>query len=324
MKVKEFDKYFIFDEPKRRSFKQFVVDFKSLGLLCYAKFLQMFTAPKKTLAKKYRVSICAIFKNEAQYLKEWVEYNLIIGIEHFYMYNNNSEDDYLTVLKPYIDKGIITLVQWEKNQAQMEAYLDCVEKFSKETNWLGFIDIDEFINPIDYDDIYTCLKPFEKRYGSVLLYWKMFGTSGKEDRNREGLVIEDFTSCWNKHVNIGKCFFNTAFTIYPKRRGSLLHHSLWTKRAFGAVPPVNVFGKLSFAYFHKAKEHFPIQINHYVLKSKKEFIEKKSKGDVYFKINPHDEEYFRFHEEKCFASDDSIFRFIKPLKIKMNDKNGRS
>jgi len=38
---------------------------------------------------KYRISLCLIFKNEAPFLKEWLDYHLSIGIDHFYLYNNN-------------------------------------------------------------------------------------------------------------------------------------------------------------------------------------------------------------------------------------------
>ena len=45
-------------------------------------------------AKSYNVSACAIFQNEAPYLKEWIEYHRLIGVEHFYLYNNGSTDNY--------------------------------------------------------------------------------------------------------------------------------------------------------------------------------------------------------------------------------------
>ena len=51
---------------------------------------------------KYQVSLCLIFKNEAPFLKEWLDYHLTIGVSHFYLYNNNSDDNYLDVIKPYI------------------------------------------------------------------------------------------------------------------------------------------------------------------------------------------------------------------------------
>ena len=38
---------------------------------------------------QYEVSICAMYKNEAKYILEWIEYHLMIGVDHFYLYNNN-------------------------------------------------------------------------------------------------------------------------------------------------------------------------------------------------------------------------------------------
>ena len=40
--------------------------------------------------KKYDVTLCAIFRNEALFLKEWIDYHRTIGIEHFYLYNNKK------------------------------------------------------------------------------------------------------------------------------------------------------------------------------------------------------------------------------------------
>ena len=61
---------------------------------------------------KYRLSLCLIFKNEAPFLKEWIDYHTIVGVDHFYLYNNNSDDNYKEVLEPYIRQGIVTLIEW--------------------------------------------------------------------------------------------------------------------------------------------------------------------------------------------------------------------
>lgn len=50
-----------------------------------------------TRACKYEVSLCLVFYNEAKFLKEWLDYHLVIGVSHFYLYNNNSTDDYMPV-----------------------------------------------------------------------------------------------------------------------------------------------------------------------------------------------------------------------------------
>lgn len=276
----------------------------------------------ETVEKKYKVSICAIFKNEALYLKEWIEFNHIAGIEHFYLYNNNSEDDYLTVLEPYIAKGLVTLTQWPKNQAQMECYNHCIKNYKNETNWIGFIDIDEFIVPLKEDNIYDLLKPFENKRGAVKIYWRMFGTSGRLKRNVNSLVTEDFMVCWPKYYIVGKCFYNTNFDYSSEsKRNQTLHHMFWARYKGIDIPPVNIFDKVCLNEVDKIKAGMhTIQINHYFTKSYEEYRMKRTKGDVYFKINPHDEEYFYLHENENTSVDYSAYKYLIKLKNRMVDE----
>ena len=52
-----------------------------------------------------------------------------------------------SILKQYIDKGIVTLKMWTGNQAQMTAYKDFYDNYRHETQWVSFLDPDEFICP---------------------------------------------------------------------------------------------------------------------------------------------------------------------------------
>ena len=270
--------------------------------------------------RKYNVAICAIFKNEAPYLREWIEFNRIIGIEHFYLYNNNSEDMYLSVIQKYIDSGLVTLIQWSKNHAQMECYNDCINRYKHETQWLGFIDIDEFIVPLECDNIYDFLKKFEKNRGSVKIYWKMFGTSGLIERDLNSLVTEQFVVSWPLYYSVGKCFYNTSFDFdFQDEKNKNLHHLLWTNYKGLCIPPVNAFDKVCLPGFDIVKEGtHPIQINHYFTKSYKEYAAKKEKGDVYFKVNPHDKEYFYQHEVENTSVDYSAYKYLVKLKLTMS------
>jgi len=38
------------------------------------------------------LSICAIFKDEAPYLPEWIEFHRLVGVERFFLYDNGSGD----------------------------------------------------------------------------------------------------------------------------------------------------------------------------------------------------------------------------------------
>ena len=266
--------------------------------------------------RKYNVSVCAIFKNEAPYLREWIEFHKIVGVDHFYMYNNNSDDGFRDVIDKYVKEGTVTLIEWPYDQKQMECYKDCIEKFSSETRWLGFIDLDEFVVPKSSDKIYDFLKPFEKNRGSVKIYWRIYGTSGLMDRDLSGLVSEDFTVCWTKYYYVGKCIYNTAFGFNPESKlTDQLHHVFWANQNGRDIPPVNIFDNVCIRDREIADTaDFPIQINHYFTKSYREYLDKKAKGDVYFKINPHDEEYFYFHEMKCTSSDYSAYKYLIKLK----------
>lgn len=315
------NKYFINDVQSTSTIKYVARRCFSVAEAFYYKCCQ-YLYKNSIVEKKYNVSICAIFKNEAPYLKEWIEFNNIVGVDHFYMYNNNSEDNYESILEPYIKSGLVTLIEWPQNQKQMECYQTCIKDYAGETKWLGFVDIDEFIVPKSMDSIYDFLKPFEQKAGAVNLYWKLFGTSGRMDRDLSGLVCEDFTVCWSKYCDIGKCFYNTAFGFdYESKYAKQLHHRFWANYNGKNIPPVNVFNHICVGNRNIADvADFPIQINHYFTKSYKEYAMKRSKGDVYFVINPHDEEYFYEHEMKCTSTDYSAYKYLIKLKLRIKNE----
>lgn len=60
------------------------------------------------------MAICAICKNEAPYLGEWSEFHSLVGVQRFHLYQNRSADDYLSVLGPYLDEGVVELTEWPR------------------------------------------------------------------------------------------------------------------------------------------------------------------------------------------------------------------
>lgn len=317
MELKE-DKYLIFDHPIRINYKYFA---KKLLYLFFSSFYRLsysFNKPKEKRNPKYKVSVCAIFKDEAPYLKEWLEFHKIVGVEHFYLYNNFSSDNYLEVLKPYIESGEVTLIDWSVPQGQMKAYKDCAEKYKDETQWIGFIDLDEFVCPNEHDTITEFLESFKNR-PIVIIYWRYFGSSGLVERAKDTLVTESFTSCWYKYADIGKCFYNTDYDYAADMKGNEWMHYRWGKYKSHKLPPVNVFDRVCLFGFNPVHtDRMPVQINHYLLKSYNEFKQKKLKGDACFELNNHDEQYFNEHEHFSQSADFHILRYLAKLKLKMN------
>ena len=68
------------------------------------------------------LSLCMNFKDEAPYLKEWLDFHILVGVDHFYLFNNNSSDNYEQIIKPYKEKGYITLHKSDKKSIKKIVY----------------------------------------------------------------------------------------------------------------------------------------------------------------------------------------------------------
>lgn len=289
----------------------------------YLLLVYIFNLNSKKTTKKYGFSICGIFKNESLILKEWIEYHLIIGVDHFYLYNNNSDDQFREILQPYIECGIVTLIEWNyPAPSQFPAYQHFHEHYWEETDWVAYTDLDEFICPIKDYTIKEWLKKYNK-YGSIVLYWKQFGTSGKIYHNPNELVTEQYTICWEKYFSIGKTIINTRYYVKDFSAKNL-HAMATTINIFGvnfSIPPINEFKKfIKFKSnrigFFKNKANFTVQINHYGTKSYHNYVYNKTqRGDVNNHVR--DLETFFWAEQYNTSADFKIFRFITELKINM-------
>jgi hypothetical protein len=126
-------------------------------------------------------------------------------VEHFYLYNHLSTDDYQKVLEPYIKNGIVELEQIvdspkniiEWNKIQTKVYDKTIKKIKDIAEWLIIVDTDEFLFPVQQKDLTTLLKKFDN-YASLSVNWKIFGSSNI-DRILDGkLLIESLTMANDK------------------------------------------------------------------------------------------------------------------------------
>lgn len=293
----------------------------------YNCIYRLFLWKKPKYDKKYRISIIGIFWNEGPFLKEWIEYHLMIGVDHFYLYNHKSDDNFQEILQPYIDRGLITLVLWEEEHSQMKAYQDCIDRFKHETQWMVFLDLDEFICPRNTSDINLWIKDYE-RYPSILIYWKMFGTSGVMKHDYNKLVIEQYKMCMEGYLGIrGKCIFNTDYEI-SNYTFVTHHYTCVNHKILGfniRVVPISVFkkfivGTLAYHFLENPKKA-SAHIHHYWSKAWDQYEIKMNRVDVAHKENPlKDLQYFYDVEEYCTEEELSMFKYITKLKLKLANK----
>jgi len=74
------------------------------------------TAPPPPTAPPYYLCVTTTVKREARYMREWLAFHQLVGVEHFYIYDNesgNEEEPLLAdVLASYQQQGTVSLHTW--------------------------------------------------------------------------------------------------------------------------------------------------------------------------------------------------------------------
>lgn len=220
------------------------------------------------------ISLVLIIRNEAKYIQEWIEYHKLIGVDHFYIYDNESTDDLHEILKKYIEEGIVSYIYIPGQCMQLPAYNDAIARFKELNTWMGFIDSDEFI----------VLSPSQKSLRSFLndyyeekalgINWIIFDSNNHDFSPKQGFVIENFTQAYfndnhpiNRHI---KVFVRPSYVKYfaSPHFCILKNHE---KIVDENHQPIQI-------PFSKRNSTSKIRINHYFSKSKQELITKIERG----------------------------------------------
>src|ERR1700761_5176203 len=95
-----------------------------------------------------RIAICAIFRDEARYLLEWLAFHRCVGVDHFVLYDNGSTDGGSDLIRQSSLASRVTLIDWPGTGMQIPAYQDFCDKYAAKFDWAAIIDVDEFIVPM--------------------------------------------------------------------------------------------------------------------------------------------------------------------------------
>ena len=143
--------------------------------------------PAPAPTHRHALAICSIVCEEGRYLPEFVEFHRIVGVEHFYIYDNGSTDSTAEVLAPYVDGGLVTYIEFPHPVAQVAAYNHCARTFGPGSDWIAFMDADEFFFAPGGGDLREALREFEG-YGAVHVNYANYGTSGHETPPDEPII----------------------------------------------------------------------------------------------------------------------------------------
>lgn len=190
---------------------------------------------------RYELSACAIFQDEADYLKEWIEFHKLVGVQHFYLYDNESTDHFQEVLSPYIESGEVELFyypggkQGDWTPTQLNAYNHCLKHCKGKTRWLAVIDIDEFLFPVKTNSLVAFLKKYEN-YGGLVAFWQMYGTSNVKKIQDSELLIEKLNWKYPKDQPVNRHVKSIVHPHRVKKFATNSHRAKYKKAYFDVTP----------------------------------------------------------------------------------------
>jgi hypothetical protein len=258
---------------------------------------------------KYKVAICCIAKNEGEYLPEWIDYHVKIGVSHFYIYDNDSTVPIAATLSSYIKDGVVTVEHIAGREQQMPVHRHCLANYGSECQWIAFIDVDEFIVPKTLTgNLPEFLADYEK-YGGLGVHWLIFGSNGNIEKPKAP-QIESYTRRSLKTESINDHIKSIVQPRHVKRVPGDPHHF---KYKLGKYCVNENFEHIKGPIVKHTSNK--IQLNHYFLRSLEEFKLKIARGRADSGADRKLDEFYDLDKRANLINDESAIE----LRMIMNE-----
>jgi hypothetical protein len=252
---------------------------------------------------KYKLSLCLCIKNESKYIIEFIEHYIKQGVEHFYIINNNSDDNLEEIMEKSSYNSLVTLIKDDRSIDINNAYSltnglmavynnNLYEIVKNETEWGIVVDIDEFMYGKNGFNIKTFLENVDDSVGCIYVIWNIMTSSTIKNEDNNSFSIHsnnfkrlnyDLISGLSYNIinanDFGKSIFRTSML-----NGLIgLHKSHFTT---GKV--INNYGENKNSWYDNGNsveysennfKNINISLNHYVIRNYDDYIKKKAHFD---------------------------------------------
>ncbi len=234
------------------------------------------------LRRPLRICIAAIVKNEEHDLLEWVAYHRVIGVDSFLIYDNDSNDGTIDLLKNFEKLGFVRVIRWPRKEGITPQITFMKDSFWRILNfdWVLYLDADEFLVLHKHETVQEFFAAV-RNSSAVIFNWRLFGSSGHIKQDSRPL-IEKFTLCSPRDY-YAQFHFKTAIRPWKSRCRARDPHTIFTRGRTvypdgtqATEADLNIGERLE-----KRQGHISFstaQLNHYHVKSKEEFVRKVLRG----------------------------------------------
>lgn len=231
---------------------------------------------------KNYVAACTMVRDDHDYIIEWVNHHLSLGIRPLYIYDHRSLPPLEQFLRQYITDGRVVLERYEADMdfgsstPQLYAFDDCLRRRGGQHRWLAFLDVDEFFMFRQHHPIQSLgafLQDYEG-FSALAAHWILFGSSDHQNKPLRS-VLRSYTRCMplkhTQHLFV-KSIVNTRCTTHTTDSPHSFVHNC-------SAPAVRTDGSpIHGATANDAPVHDTLVIHHYATKSLEDFELKVMRG----------------------------------------------
>lgn len=240
---------------------------------------------------------------------------MLAGVNHFYIYDNESTDDTKKILQPYIDKGVVTYTFYPGKARQYEAYNDAVQNYRFFCRYMAFIDADEFIFPKTDQSISEVADEVlsdKKNAVALVAHMITFGSNGQKKADYSRGVLErfarrapnDYAPPDSNNIPGGNAYLKTILNPRYVDYFDDPHHAKY----FVDSHAVDEGGNISSLSIKLPVLADKIVVNHYHTKSYEEYRQKVQRGNADFVENRYSMKNFEKNDRNEIF-DDGILKY---------------
>ena len=185
------------------------------------------------------IALCAMIRDEAPYIREWVRFHRAQGVEEFLLFDDGSEDETVAILA---DEGIGVLPVVVGEFLPTQTYVLSQGLRRARSPWLLAVDVDEFMFGQGGRTLADVVREAPPEVGAFSVWSNVFGSGGQLVAGPEP-VLQRFTRCGR-----------------PSPFGQKLLVRCWAAEGFRSAHEISLFPGWTLA-------HGPLALHHYAVKS---------------------------------------------------------
>lgn len=271
------------------------------------------------------VTAVSMMKDEGPFVLEWVAHHLVAGFTRLVVYTNDCSDGTDRMLMRLQELGLAhhranIIPEGQRPQPSALNYAQ-EEPLVGDSDWVMVFDADEFLQVRfgdgTLDSLITAIEA--KGANGIIVTWRIFGSGGVHDWSRAPVTEQYLYAAppmWNKGWGV-----KTLFRFDPDHWKLGIHRpkikSKWLKTDFpDQVHWLNGSGQPMEDYFKfrgwrsivRTVGYDWVQMNHYAVKSIDSYAIRKFRGNVNFKKDKYNADYWAL-QDRNEVRDDTMLRY---------------